>query len=100
MDLSHIENAMKDSDSGMVEKKETLNSNINNTDHDNQGIDSGTALQLFLDHIPHQLNSWHQKLTWYAIKSYNLFPVPLYEIYAKTYANFNVFFFFFFFILL
>ena len=52
MDLRHIENAMKDSDSGMVEKKETLNSNINNTDHDNQGIDSGTALQLFLDHIP------------------------------------------------
>ncbi|XP_050261237.1 SNF1-related protein kinase regulatory subunit gamma-1-like [Quercus robur] len=43
---------MKDSESGMMEKKETLISNSNKTEHGNQDVDYGTALQLFLDHIP------------------------------------------------
>ncbi|XP_075673270.1 SNF1-related protein kinase regulatory subunit gamma-1-like isoform X2 [Castanea sativa] len=52
MDLRDIENVMKDSESGMMEKKETLISNSNKTEHGNQDFDHGTALQLFLDHIP------------------------------------------------
>lgn len=52
MDLRDIENVMKDSESGMMEKKETLISNSNKTEHCNQDFDYGTALQLFLDHIP------------------------------------------------
>ncbi|KAM3695350.1 hypothetical protein ACB098_07G124500 [Castanea mollissima] len=52
MDLRDIENVMKDSESGMMEKKETLISNSNKTEHGNQDFDYGTALQLFLNHIP------------------------------------------------
>nr|XP_023912999.1 SNF1-related protein kinase regulatory subunit gamma-1-like isoform X2 [Quercus suber] len=52
MDLRDIENVMKDSESGMIEKKETLISNRNKTEHGNQDVDYGAALQLFLDHIP------------------------------------------------
>ncbi|XP_030943006.1 SNF1-related protein kinase regulatory subunit gamma-1-like isoform X2 [Quercus lobata] len=52
MDLKYIENVMKDSESGMMEKKETLISNSNKTEHGNQDVDYGTALQLILDHIP------------------------------------------------
>ncbi|KAG7976025.1 hypothetical protein I3843_06G127700 [Carya illinoinensis] len=51
MDSRQMESLMKDSESGMLEKKEVLISNLN-TDHEKQQLDSGTSLQLFLDHIP------------------------------------------------
>ncbi|KAK9286870.1 hypothetical protein L1049_015276 [Liquidambar formosana] len=50
MDLRQIEEVIKDTEGGMVEKKETLISNL--TNDGKKGIDAGSALQLFLDHIP------------------------------------------------
>lgn len=64
MDLSRIEQAIKDSKGGITEKKEVvaaatlLVSSSGDDDDDDQNtsikssIDSGKALQLFLDHIP------------------------------------------------
>ncbi|XP_041016286.1 SNF1-related protein kinase regulatory subunit gamma-1-like [Juglans microcarpa x Juglans regia] len=51
MDSRQMESVMKDSESGMLEMKEVLISNLN-SGHKKQQLDSGTSLQLFLDRIP------------------------------------------------
>ncbi|KAF6171176.1 hypothetical protein GIB67_027982 [Kingdonia uniflora] len=51
MDLRHIENIIKDSESDLAQKKETIISTLQTKCHDDTAIDSGSALQLFLDHI-------------------------------------------------
>ncbi|KAF6166687.1 hypothetical protein GIB67_005549 [Kingdonia uniflora] len=51
MDLRHIENIIKDSESDSAQKKETIISTLQTKCHDDTAIDSGSALQLFLDHI-------------------------------------------------
>ncbi|KAJ0009803.1 hypothetical protein Pint_34706 [Pistacia integerrima] len=65
MDLKQIQNVMKEPKVGVVVKKGTP---ISDDIQHKPELDSGSALQLFLDRIPHHFNSWHQKLTWEAIQ--------------------------------
>jgi hypothetical protein len=53
MDLRQIEQAVKDSKGGITEKKEVVAATLPSPDEDTvkSSIDSGRALQLFLDHV-------------------------------------------------
>lgn len=50
MDLKHKENAMKDFVGGLVQKKDVIESNIEQSNSNK--TDSNSALQQFLNHIP------------------------------------------------
>lgn len=55
LDLSQLEDVINDMDSadnGIVETKENILSNSMTDDHKQPELDSGTALQVFLDRIP------------------------------------------------
>lgn len=53
MDLTRIEEAVRDSKGGIAEKKEVVVATLASPDENNvrSSIDSGRALQLFLDHV-------------------------------------------------